>query len=421
MCAEIGCLVARVLTLLPFMVATLLALLCLSGVALYFMTVEERKQVARAAGTVVGHAVRGATQGSASGEPFHDFLRARTAWTVVTPSLIALSTLTFMFMLVGSGGLTDQEALVRWGANFAPRTTNGEWWRLITGAFVHARILHLLATMVALVPLGLVLERAVGPIAFASTYVAAGVAASVVSLWTTSPMNVSAGASGAICGIYGLLVASVVWAIVGRAEMLVPVITVRRIGAAAAVFFLYNLLTDHLSTASEFAGLITGFAGGLVAARGVNREKPPVRRAVLAMAAPMLIAMVCAVPLRGIVDARPEIARIAAIEERTAGAYDAAVAEFRQRRVTSEALVQLIDRTIVPELQEARARLNALTGVPSEQAPLVAAAQKYFDLREQSWRRRAEGLLRSNPDILQDAEQTERAALDAFDKMRPAS
>jgi hypothetical protein len=137
------------------------------------------------------------------------------------------------------------------------------------------------------------------------------------------------------------------------------------------------------------------------------------------MAATLLIAIASAVPLRGIVDVRPEIARIAAAEERTSGAYDEAVEKFRRRRLNAAGLVVLIDQTILPELQALRARLRELRdGVPPEQQAQVAAAEKYFALREKSWRRRAEGLLKSRTEMLREAELAERAALEALRRMQ---
>jgi len=66
---------------------------------------------------------------------------------------------------------------------------------------------------------------------------------------------------------------------------------------------------------------------------------------------------------------------------------------IRERcRITAEALAQLIDRTIVPELHAAEARLKELDRVPHEHQPLVAGAEEYFRLRDASWRLRVEGL-----------------------------
>ena len=137
------------------------------------------------------------------------------------------------------------------------------------------------------------------------------------------------------------------------------------------------------------------------------------------MAATALVAAGAAFMFERVIDFRPEIAGIVAVEERTAAAYDAAAAKFRSGRLPAKALVQLIDRTIVPELRAVRARVQALRGVPTEQAPLAAAAEEYFRLREQSWRHRVDGLLKSKMDMLRKAEETEVAALMAFDRIRP--
>ncbi len=93
---------------------------------------------------------------------------------------------------------------------------------------------------------------------------------------------------------------------------------------------------------------------------------------------------------------------------------------FRTRRIEADALVHLIDGTILPELHVTRVRLRALRGVPPEQVGLVAAAEEYFDLREQSWRRRIEGLLQSDTRKLREAEETERSALNALRRLKPA-
>jgi rhomboid protease GluP len=405
----------------PLAVTSVLALLILAGVSLHLMTPDERVRFGRAVLAAVGRAIRAATQGSPSGEPFNDFLRARTRCTVVTPLLITLNIVIFTLMLFDAGAVSDPQTLVNWGGNIPLRTTNGDWWRLIAATFVHAGMLHLLATIAGLVPLGLILERAVGPVAFLTTYVAAGILASVVSLWTTSATSVSVGASAAIFGIYGLLLAALVWCVINRPAVSIPLITLKRMSVAAGLFLLYNLVSDDLGTTSELAGLATGFACGLVAAQGVAQRKPPVNRTALLIAATVLIAAVCAVPLRGVADVAPEIARVVAVEERTTDAYDAAVARFRRHRITADALAQMIDGTILPQLQSTRARLRALRGVPPEHVPLVAAAEEYFQLREQSWRRRAEGLLQSNTRTLREAEETERAALEALRRLKPAA
>jgi rhomboid protease GluP len=396
---------------------SILALLALGGVALYFMTPAERLQLARSVIAGGRRVLGAAVESSPASKPFEQWLDARTGWPIVTPLALALSAGIFL-MSLASGGGDATAAIVAWGGNIAPRTTNGEWWRLVSATFVHAGLLHLVATAFGLLPAGLILERAVGRAAFGAVFAASAVVSSVVSLWVVPATDAAAGASGAVFGVYGLLLPVAFWALKGDPRVPVPMIVAKRVAAGAAVFIFYNLATPHLCAASELAGFGTGLAGGLLFARGVAREKPARMRAAMAPAMAIGIAVLAAVPLRGVVDARPALARVAAVEERTTAAYDAAVARFRRGTLPAKALAQLIDRTIIPELQADRARLQTLRGVAREQAPLVAAAGKYFELREQSWRRRAEGLGKGNMAMLREADRTERAALDAFRKMQ---
>jgi len=137
--------------------------------------------------------------------------------------------------------------------------------------------------------------------------------------------------------------------------------------------------------------------------------------------------------------------RVVVLEDRTARAYQTAAEGFRKGRITAEALALLIDRTIMPELQAADARVKALDRVPLEDQPLVANAEEYLRLRTESWRLRVEGLrnkttpreagtdwesagrarLRAETQHKVDgllrgkAEGTERASLEALEKIRP--
>ena len=213
------------------MATAVFALVLLGCAALYFMSAQERALLAQRALAALREGIRTARE--KSDDPFDEMLRARTGVLVATPLLVALNTIVFIGMLFGSGAMHDTQTLIGWGVNYAPRTTNAEWWRLAGSMFVHGNIFHFVTTMAALVSLGVILERAVGRIAFAAIYLAAGLLASVVSLWTTSPTSVSFGSSGAVFGLYGLLLASLVWAIVKRPEVGIPLIVVKRLAAAA--------------------------------------------------------------------------------------------------------------------------------------------------------------------------------------------
>jgi rhomboid protease GluP len=96
-------------------------------------------------------------------------------------------------------------SLIAWGANYGPDTiTNGQWWRLLTSMFLHIGIVHLAFNMIVLLQIGPFVERLVGNVGFLIVYFVSGFAGNVTSLvW--NPYTVSAGASGAIFGLYGLL------------------------------------------------------------------------------------------------------------------------------------------------------------------------------------------------------------------------
>ncbi len=393
----------------------LVLLIVVAGVALSAMSAEERARLGRTVLAAIREARDVVAERRRQPEPFRDALRARTRWAIVTPALVALNMTIFVRMLFDSGALSDPGTLVVWGGSIGPRTTNGEWWRLVTSLFVHTGFLHLAANMLGLLQLGLLLERLVGRVALAAVYVSAGVFASLVRL-SASPVDVSVGASGAIFGMYGLLLASAIWSLFHRSTVTIPLRTARRLIPAAAVFLLYN----GLQSRPDHVGFLVGFACGLVLARGISDRKPAVRRVAVAMGATAVIAIAAAVPLRGVTDARPEMARVVSVEDRTAGAYETARGRFTLGRITAEKLIELIDRTIMPELQEARARLKALDGVPDVHQPLVAHAEEYLRLRDESWRLRADGLRKLNLLTLRKADDSERAALQIMKKLRPA-
>ncbi len=459
--------VAQVLTLwqgwypadlVPLMMI-LLVILVLGGYALYSMSPDERTRLKERLVATAWRARDEAARRHREPEPFRDALRDRTPWPLVMPALVAVNVLVFLMMGWGS---SEQETLVGWGASFGPRTTNGEWWRLAASMFVHTGMFQLVVNCAALVQLGLILERLVGHITFGAVYLAAGVLASLVSL-SDYPMAVSLGASGAIFGLYGLLLASAAWTAIHRpsapvdapqpaslstfgfrdtpqtdhtetaeagqqddllnatenAGVTVTLAAARRLAPMAAVFLLYNLVSGGLGSGAEIAGFAAGFICGVVLTRGVSASTPPVPRVAITMAVTVVVAIASAVPLRGVADVRPEISRVLAVEESTARVYQGAVAQFKLGTVSAEALAQLIERKITPELHAMQARLKTLGRVPPEHQPLLASAEEYLKLRDESWRLRAAALHKSSMPALRKAETAERASLEAFERLKP--
>jgi rhomboid protease GluP len=394
---------------------SVIAVVILLGVVAYVLTPAERARFVRA----VTAFLRRLWHKGAQSEPLVVALKSRTRYPFVTVALIGLNTLVFICMLFGSGALSDPRTLVGWGANFPPLTTNGQWWRLVTMLFVHVGMWHLLATFAGLAPLGVTLERLVGPIAFFSVYLASGAIAGVVSVSST-PVSVSAGASGAIFGLYGLLASSLIWAVVNRPAVRIPLALVNTLGVAATAFALYNLWTDALGVAAETAGFATGFVGGILMSRGVVAHKPPVGRIARAATAALVISVLWAIPLRGLSDARPVLSEVLAFERRTTGEYAAAVDRFKTGSTGPESLAQLIQGTILPQLHVAQGRLETVGKIPPEQQRLVIAAAEYFELREKSWQLRMAALTQRSMPALREAEDAERGALEALKPLKTA-
>jgi membrane associated rhomboid family serine protease len=128
----------------------------------------------------------------------------RTPHAFATPTLVGLNVVVFVVMVAAGVPPLNPDAmtLLRWGGDLAPRTVNGEWWRLATSMFIHAGALHLALNMFGLIQVALIVERLVGSACFVTVYAVTGFVASLASLYV-HPASVSVGASGAIFGIYG--------------------------------------------------------------------------------------------------------------------------------------------------------------------------------------------------------------------------
>ncbi len=444
------------------MFTLLIVVLVVGGYAVYVMTPDERLNVLRSLEQRFWKANDAAVKVRAPDEPFRAVLKARTPLPIVVCAIVGLNVLVFMAMLLSSGAFSDPSFLVGWGASFGPKTSNGEWWRIATSLFVHAGLVHLLVTIFGLVQAGITLERMLGPLAIAVVYMSAGLFSGIERL-SRHPMDVSAGAAGAVMGVYGLLIATLLWNVVQRrmgatpaqaapathdqpaaqetlnlrgvlapledqrapvdapsdtasGAALIPMKTLVRMAPAAGFFALYTLASGFGTP--EIAGLLCGFTCGLVFARRSAEQATPALEPAVAFAVTLVIVVASAAMLRGIADVRPEIARVVALETSTAGTYDKAVVQFKNGAMTAQALEKVITQKIVPELKQAQARLKAVSGVPAEHRPLVANAEEYFRLRDESWRLRADALRKSNMVALRAADRSERASLEALDRLK---
>jgi rhomboid protease GluP len=352
-------------------------------------------------------------------ETFVQELRTRTNVAIVTPAILALNIAIFICMCLGMGALSDPATLTAWGGSVGPRTTNGEWWRLVTSLFVHSGVLQLLANVIGFVSVGFMLERLVGRVAFAVTYTAAGVMAGTAEL-SAHQIDVNTGASGAIFGVYGLLVASTAWGRYQPSPATIPLAALKGLVPGAFVFLTVDVLTHGLHSDGRLAGLAAGFVAGAILVSGVTYRKPALRRVCATVGATAGIVILLVAPLRGLDDARADVAAVIAVEGRTAHEYDAEIERSNDGRSTMRERIVLIDQ-IRPQLQTLRARLESFDKVPREQQRLVASAIEFLKTRDESWRLRKEALRKSNLQILRQADSVERISIDQFRKLKAAT
>jgi rhomboid protease GluP len=182
----------------------------------------------------------------------------------ITPILLVINILLFLGMLLldGFGNLFNPETgvLIKWGGNVKSLTVGAhEWWRIITCVFEHIGIIHLAFNMYALLMIGGYLEPLLGRIRFTAAYLATGIFSSLVSLWWHDN-TISAGASGAIFGMFGLFFALLTTNMVEKSfrdAML------KNIG----IFIGFNLLfgmQSGVDNAAHIGGLVSGFLIGYI-------------------------------------------------------------------------------------------------------------------------------------------------------------
>lgn len=326
---------------------------------------------------------------------FQLHLREITPRVRVLPAIFALNVLVFAAM-VASGVSAINPTIagaLTWGANYGPRTLSGEPWRLVTNFFVHFGIIHLAANMFALWNAGGVIERLFGPLAFAAIYFAAGITASIASL-AVHPTVVSAGASGAIFGVYGALAAFV---LLRRGE--IPKVVISRLGGVAGSFIAYNVIygAAHagIDNAAHLGGLIGGFAAGafLIRPLVLNRPSEPRRPALTVVAAVALAGVVVLVMPRPL-DFQTIIKDFAGGEDAILAAYNATTGSFDSHKIDAVEAADQIERTVLPPWHAAHIKLESQantwlhqsTGTPAQKRLLELLLQD-AEVREAGWTR----------------------------------
>jgi len=181
-------------------------------------------------------------------------------WLTATNLLIGMNVAVLALMAASGVSLLSPgtDRLVQWGASRGSLILHGQYWRLITQSFIHLGIFHLTQNMVCLWWIGRLAERLFGGLVLIVIYSLTGIGASLLSALSV-PLRTSAGASGSILGIAGVLVV-VVW--YGRLRLPPSEFFYRRISVFVFLFLISGLSpgVDNWAHAGGFAtGLLLGF------------------------------------------------------------------------------------------------------------------------------------------------------------------
>ena len=124
-----------------------------------------------------------------------------------TPILLYINLLVFIYHLFLGASLFDNpvEFYIDNGGNNLFFSMIYKQWRLVTSIFIHSGVIHLLSNIFSLLLVGYLLEKIIKPYFFIISYLFFGIMANLSSIFW-SDLSVSVGASGAIFGLFGLLI-----------------------------------------------------------------------------------------------------------------------------------------------------------------------------------------------------------------------
>jgi membrane associated rhomboid family serine protease len=177
---------------------------------------------------------------------------------LVTRALIGINIAVYLATVATGGGInSDRGTIYEHGVLAGPLVAHGDYWRLLTAAFMHYGPIHLGMNMLALWWLGGPLEERMGRGRYILLYLAAGLAGSAGAILVT-PCSLTLGASGAIFGIAGAAI------VLERQGIFVH-------GGSIIGLVVLNFIITLTFPGISLGGHLGGFAGGILAMLGLSR------------------------------------------------------------------------------------------------------------------------------------------------------
>ncbi len=184
-----------------------------------------------------------------------NFLRRLAGTPFVSIGLVGINVIVYVL-----NSLLKDLFLQMGNLNIYDVLSGHEYGRILWAMFLHADLNHLFNNMVILLFMGAMLEREAGHLAFVCIYMLSGLCGNISSLiykLLHHSMSLSVGASGAVFGMDGLLLALVFFSVRGM-----PAVTPAR-AVIMIVLSLYNgFMSSNIDNAAHMGGLIAGFIQG---------------------------------------------------------------------------------------------------------------------------------------------------------------
>ena len=344
---------------------------------------------------------------------FFRMLRTQVPNVIVTKAIMALNIAVFLAMTVaGVDTVTPStEDAIAWGANYGPMTLDQQWWRLVTAMFLHFGIIHLAFNMWVLWNIGPLVERLVGHAGFAIQYMSAGIAGSLASLaW--NPTSVSAGASGAVFGIAGALLALITF----RRRTLPPPVR-ERLQKSVLTFVGLNVVVGfavpRIDQSAHLGGLAFGFVVGayLIRQMTAGSKKSQGQRNGIAS---VVSAAVLAGAAFSLPEAPPdfiaEMRHFADVEHQVIQTNNRLAERLNEGTLSGHEFADLLEEDVLIPWTELRKRTDLLSQSPHVDHEYLTRLLEYTELREQSWRLRIEGIRENDWQKIERANQASDAA-----------
>jgi rhomboid protease GluP len=345
------------------------------------------------------------------------FTQTPRAW--VTKLLVGINVAVFVAMVASGVGAFNPavDSLIKWGANYGPLTTGGQWWRLLTSMFIHIGVLHIAMNMIGLWQIGFLVERLLGNRSFLVAYVLSGLCGSLASI-TRNPFVVSAGASGAVFGVYGVLIAYLL-----RHRGSIPREVLQPLQKGALFFVGLNVFYGFQVKGIDMAAHLGGLIGGFVVALLVSRPLAAVPARASAVR-PLLIAVIGIAAVAGVAallprvpDLQGELERLQAMERGAIARYNGGLERNGAGQLSDVQLARIIDEEVLSPWRTGEQRLRSLGRLPREQTTRVNRLLRYMELRDQGWSKFSQALRANDVALAKEAQALQRQAEDLRKEM----